>query len=91
MNKKHDMFDFKTNEKTRGVLADMAEAMNAEKIDEKEFTFPNTEIKLFLIRGGTPRAAELNEIKGAFLGSSIEHGGETFLVFRTITKPTPQQ
>ena len=81
------MMELKTTKPFQDVLQKIAAEMNLEKADEKQFSIPDTEIKLYLIRAETERAKELNQIPGAFLGSSIVHEGETFLVFRT-TKPS---
>lgn len=60
-----------------------ADLMEKDSLDIKEFTIPNTSIKLFLVKDGTQKAKELNEIKGSFLGMSYEFDEKVFLVFRT--------
>ena len=78
------MLDFKTNQKLKEFAESVAQEMNDSVLNEKQFTIPKTEIKLFLVRNNTDEAEAYNKIPGAFLGASLDHKGETFLVFRTL-------
>lgn len=80
------MINFAINENLKKLAEGLAEEMLSTNSDERELVVPDTDIKLFLVKDGTPKAQELNEIPGAFLGASLKYKNTMFLVFRTNKK-----
>jgi hypothetical protein len=72
------------NPQLKELAEDVAKSMVSNSEIQKEFTVPNTQIKLYLVLAETAEAEKYNDIPGAFLGKSVQCDDKTFLIFRTL-------